>query len=1012
MRLLTNSKNPIRVARSFILLVSLIYLGACSSESDYSFSEGDRIAIVGNSLAERFQHDGWMETYLQAASPGKKLVFRNLGYSGDQVHYRPRAHEGFGDSDSHLSKVKANVIFSFFGYNESFDNQPETFKKQLSLWIDHLRTQKYDSVNVPKVVLFSPIAHENLGSPNLPDGSENNPRLQAYTQAMAEVAQEKGVVFVDLFNATQQMYQSIEEPLTINGIHLNEKGNQEVGKYIAETLMGGSVSNDQVALDAIRSTVKDKNLYWFHKYRAISGNDVWGTRSIQDGNYKTLQRELEMLDVMTANRDKKIWARANGDDIEIDDSNMPDPLMVGTHIVRDLTYIDPEEAIDRMTVPDDLEINLFAAEDEFPEIINPVALQVDTKGNIWVASWSTYPKWEPGREMSDRLAYLSDEDGDGKADKVTTFAYVPHPTGFEFWNGGVIVISAPDVWFLKDTDGDGVADFKERLFGGLGSDDSHHTANNLIYSPDGNIYYQRGIFILENIETPYRKSEESGSPGLYRFNPRTSDFSFMVENTPNAHGISIDRWGNPLITDGTTGKAFQVYYKRTVTSTTDTNEFDKRPLFKQTIRPITSNQILSSQHFPDKYENNFLIYNVIGFQGIKRYQLEYKEHGVVEGVEAGDLVFTGNDPTFRPSSEAQPRVVPEGYTGDPNFRPSDGVIGKDGALYFGDWHNAIITHSPYNLRDINRDQAHGRIYRMSAKNRPLQEPVAIYGEPVEKLLELFRSPVDGIRHSVRVELSGRETKEVIEKAQNYAKTLDPQSKEDALPMLEILWLHQQHNVKNNDLLKTVLRSPEEKARIAAQKVAWFWSDRDSHRRGGTTNDISGMQFRTFYEKFWVDADSSKVETKHEDMKGHANMAPAKKANESGKRKLELQKEPIAKLTIVAELLAFDVSEFSVNAGQQIELTVDNKDLMEHNIVIVEPGAADEIASLAIALGDDGPAKHYLPESPKIIAASKLLDGKTTETLTFKAPTKPGDYQFVCTFPGHGPVMRGIMRVLP
>ncbi|MEX0884160.1 MAG: GDSL-type esterase/lipase family protein, partial [Cyclobacteriaceae bacterium] len=399
-------------------------------------------------------------------------MFRNLGYSGDQVHYRPRSHEGFGDSDTHLANIKANKIFSFFGYNESFENQPETFKKQLSLWIDHVRTQKYDSVYVPEMVLFSPIAHEDLDSFNLPDGSENNPRLEAYTQAMAEVAEEKDVVFIDLFNATKEMYINNEEPLTINGIHLNQKGNQEVGRYIAETLLADDISRDEAELDSIRSAVKDKNLYWFHRYRAISGNDVWGTRSVQDGNYQTLQRELEMLDVMVANRDEKIWARANGEDIEVDDSNLPEPLIVGTHIVRDVKYVDPVEAIDRMTVPDDLEVNLFATEDEFPEIINPVALQVDTKGNIWVASWSTYPKWEPGKPMNDRLVYLSDEDGDGKADKVTTFAYVPHPTGFEFWNGGVIVISAPDVWFLKDTDGDGMADFRQRLFGGLGSDDS------------------------------------------------------------------------------------------------------------------------------------------------------------------------------------------------------------------------------------------------------------------------------------------------------------------------------------------------------------------------------------------------------------------------------------------------------------------------------------------------------------------------------------------------------------
>ncbi len=1010
MRLMTDSINSIKWVQAVFLLVSLIYLGACSKGPDFSFGEGDRIAIVGNSLAERFQHDGWLETYFQATNPNHKLVFRNLGYSGDQVHYRPRSHEGFGDSDSHLSNVQANVIFSFFGYNESFNNKPEEFKNQLSKWIDHVRTQKYDGVNVPKIVLFSPIAHEDLETHNLPDGSENNPRLAAYTQAMAEVATEKEVVFVDLFNATKDMYNATEEPLTINGIHLNELGNREVGRYIAESLLGKTLNRDEVEIDSIRSSVKEKNLYWFHRYRAISGNDVWGTRSVQDGNYETLQRELKMLDVMVANRDEKIWARAKGEDLEVDDSNMPEPLIVGTHIVRDIKYVDPEEAIDRMTYPDDLSINLYASEEQFPEIINPVALQVDTKGNIWVASWSTYPKWEPGKPMNDRLVYLSDEDGDGKADKVTTFAYVPHPTGFEFWNGGVIVISAPDVWFLKDTDGDGVADYKERIFGGLGSDDTHHTANNLIYAPDGNIYYQRGIFILENVETPYRRSEESGTPGLYRFNPRTFDFSFMVENTPNPHGISIDKWGNPLITDGTSGRAFQVYYKRTVTASSDTNEFDKRPLFEQTVRPLTSNQILSSEHFPDKYQNNFLIYNAIGFQGIKRYQLEYKELGVVEGREVGDLVYTGNDPTFRPSSEATPRTLPPGYTGDPNFRPSDGVIGPDGALYFGDWHNPVITHSPYNLRDINRDQSHGRIYRITAKNRALQKPVSIFGEPIEKLLELFRSPVDGIRHSVRVELSGRETDEVISKAKKYAESLDPQNIEDALPMLEILWLHQQHNVVNRDLLTLVLKSPEEKARIAAQKVAWFWSDRNSHQIGGSSSEISGMQFRTFYEKFWDNSDSTVNEETHAHVGSPSHAAPAQ--NASGKRVLELQNEPVAILSIEAAQMAFDVSEFTVKANQKVELTLDNTDLMEHNLLIVEPGSADEIASLAIALGEEGPTKQYIPESPKILVASKMLAGKTSETLKFNAPGKPGNYEFVCTFPGHAPVMRGIMKVLP
>lgn len=841
----------------FFLILSLIFLFSCSGNKDKSFElkKGDRIALIGNSLAERMQHDGWLESYIQMEHPGDSLVFRNLGYSGDQINYRPRAHVGFGDSHAHLTEMKANVIFAFFGYNESYDNKPEEFKKMVSEWIDYSFDQKYDSINTPRLVLFSPIAHEDLHKTYLPDGSENNQRLAAYTKAMSEAASEKGVQFVDLFAATKKMYEDNEKPLTINGIHLNELGDKLVAGYITETLFGGHQVPDNSALDSLRSMVQEKNGFWFQKYRATSGNDVWGIRSSQDGNYATLQRELQMLDVLTQNRDKLIWARSdrdesNGSRDEIDDSNVPKPLIVGTHITRYVKYMDGEEAIKHMTYPNDLQVNLFAGEKKFPEIVNPVALQVDTKGRIWVASWGNYPKWEPMSKMNDRLVYLTDEDGDGKADKATTFAYVSHPTGFEFWNGGVIVVSAPYILFLKDTTGDGKADVTIRLFGGLGSDDTHHTANNLILGQDGYIYYQRGIFILENVETPWRKSDESGTPGLYRFNPRTFEYSFVVENTPNSHGISFDKWGDQFITDATSGRAFQVYYKRTVSSTNDVNEFAKRKLFDQTVRPVTANQILSSSHFPEKYNGNFLVYNVIGFQGIKRYRLDYKGEGVVEGTEAGDLIFTGKDPTFNPNSEAKPRAFPKDYTGDPNFRPTDGVVGPDGALYFSDWQNAVITHSPYNLRDLSRDHAHGRVYRISAKNRPLDKPVKVDGASIEELLELFKSPEDGTRYQARVELSERESTEVLAKAQQWVNKLDPQVEENALPILEILWLYQQFSVPNRELLKIVLTCPEERARLAAQKVAWAWSDRETHQNAGSDSTIVGMQFRTYYESWW------------------------------------------------------------------------------------------------------------------------------------------------------------------
>jgi hypothetical protein len=111
-----------------------------------------------------------------------------------------------------------------------------------------------------------------------------------------------------------------------------------------------------------------------------------------------------------------------------------------------------------MKVPEGFEVNLFADEKRFPELANPVQLSVDTHGRLWVAAWKTYPKWEPLKEMDDRLIILPDENRDGIADEAITFAKVHNPTGFEFWNGGVLVASQPDILFLKDTDGDNIAD--------------------------------------------------------------------------------------------------------------------------------------------------------------------------------------------------------------------------------------------------------------------------------------------------------------------------------------------------------------------------------------------------------------------------------------------------------------------------------------------------------------------------------------------------------------------------
>ena len=92
-----------------------------------------------------------------------------------------------------------------------------------------------------------------------------------------------------------------------------------------------------------------------------------------------------------------------------------------------------------MKLDDGLEANVFASEEMFPELINPVQMATDTDGRIWVATWPSYPHWNPTKPMDDKILIFPDEDRDGKADRQMVFAdKLNSVTGFEFWGGGVL----------------------------------------------------------------------------------------------------------------------------------------------------------------------------------------------------------------------------------------------------------------------------------------------------------------------------------------------------------------------------------------------------------------------------------------------------------------------------------------------------------------------------------------------------------------------------------------------
>jgi len=801
--------------RAFVLFAAVAAVAAPSSlaaEAKLQLKKGDHICYVGNTLADRMQHHAWLETYLHALHPEHNLVFRNLGFPGDEITTRPRS-QNFGSPDQWLTKCEADVVFCFFGRNEALRGPAEldSFKKNLAGMIDDMRKQQYNGSSPPRLVIFSPIAQEDLKSPHLPDGTEQNKNLALYTEAMRQVCANKNAPFVDLFNLSKNLYAAAEKPLTLNGAHLLSHGNRAVAEAALPELLGPAAAEKikkigETELERLRQVVLNKNLNWFSRYRVVDGYNVYGGRSrlawFGQSNYDVMQREMEVFDVKTANRDRRIWAVAAGGDLEVKDDNLPPLLKVKTNRPGKLPggahpYIGGKEGIEKMTVHKGMKVNLFASEEMFPELINPVQISVGPNGRLYVSVWPSYPHWKPTEPRMDKIIILPDENGDGVADRCIVFAdKLNSITGFEFWNGGLLVAAPPEIWFLKDTDGDDRADLKIRMLQGVSSADTHHTANAMLVGPDGWLYWSRGVFHVTNMETP-TKVFRSTKSGVYRFNPRTFEVEFHFPIGPNPHGDVFDRWGYQFANDGTSGTGSYINIGKGI---------GNKQWFKKRVRPVPATGILSSTHFPDELQNNFLICNAIGFLGVLQYEVKYN---------GADI--------------AAEEVEPILYSSDPNFRPSDLEIGGDGALYVADWHNALIGHMQHNIRDPNRDRRHGRIYRVTYEGRPLEEVVKLKSKPIREVCQAFFSPTNNVRYRARLELTSREPQDIVKEVGQFAAGLDPKQaskqRDQAQALLESLWVFEEQRIVNMPLLKKVFQAEEPRVRAAAIRTLGHWAGR-------------------------------------------------------------------------------------------------------------------------------------------------------------------------------------------
>lgn len=295
--------------------------------------KGDRIVLLGNTLAERMQQFNHFETLLMTRFPELELAVRNLGWSGDTITLQPRPLK-FGDAAAHLTEQKADVILAFFGLNESFDGQAglAAFEKDLDAYLRTHLARQYNGRSAPRIVLVSPIAHERLARLVHVDAAARNTELARYADAMRRVAAQNGVAFADVFTPTKKAMETATSPLTINGIHLNEDGDRVVAGFLMRAL-GFDQPEMRVAdaaktqqLEALRDIIRDKNQQFFFRFRPVNAEYVVGRRVDPFGSVN-FPPERQQLDKMVSDRDRRIWKQARA----LQGLRYPDP---GTSAAR------------------------------------------------------------------------------------------------------------------------------------------------------------------------------------------------------------------------------------------------------------------------------------------------------------------------------------------------------------------------------------------------------------------------------------------------------------------------------------------------------------------------------------------------------------------------------------------------------------------------------------------------------------------------------------------------------
>src|SRR4051812_8663589 len=422
----------------------------------------------------------------------------------------------------------------------------------------------------------------------------------------------------------------------------------------------------------------------------------------------------------------------------------------------------PDRAAGKMTVPEGFMVRLVAAE---PVVRQPVAIDFDDRGRLWVMQYLQYPNPaglkrvkvdrysrtvydrvpEPppkGHKGADRLTILDpDPEHPGKLRGRDFVNGLNLASGFAFGHGGVFVLQAPYFLFYADRDRDDVPDGDpDVLLSGFGMEDAHSVANSLTWGPDGWLYGCQGSTVTANVRGIEFQQ------GVWRYHPLTRKFELFCEGGGNSWGLDFDRFGNLFYSTNVGGFTMLhgvqggYYWKSfgkhgALHNPHAYGYFDHVPHAEFRGGHVTVGGIVyRGDNFPARFRNRYIAADLLG-HAVRWHEIE--PNGSSFRSRNGGELLRANDTWFA---------------------PSDVCLGPDGCVYVADWYDARTAHPD---PDAEWDKSNGRVYRIAYGDRPPVGNLGLGEKSSADLLGLLSHPNDWYARTARQILADRRDPEII-----------------------------------------------------------------------------------------------------------------------------------------------------------------------------------------------------------------------------------------------------------